>query len=153
MRDPDRGHAHWDNSLKLGAKVRRRIKHRDISYVRVIWSLAELQVLNLGLIDPSSVPFFYVLCLVKNESSKMRAPPEPPLCSAPSHAIIFMQITRLVFMAATFYHNQLKEASEENIFLCYYGWTPARVGGWEPLFSRSENNVRSIPSIFIIPST
>jgi hypothetical protein len=48
---------HWDNSLKLGAKVRRQIKHRDISYVQVIWSLAELQVLSLGLIDPSSAPF------------------------------------------------------------------------------------------------
>jgi hypothetical protein len=27
-----------------------------------------------------------------------------------------MQIAGLVFMAATFYHNCLKEASEENIF-------------------------------------
>jgi hypothetical protein len=45
-----------------------------------------------------------------------------------------MRITGLVFMAATFYHNCLKEASEENIFLCYCDWTPARVGGREPLF-------------------
>ncbi len=37
-------------------------------------------------------------------------------------------------MAATFYHNCLKEASEENRFLCCCGWTPARVGGREPLF-------------------
>jgi hypothetical protein len=33
----------WDSSLKLGAKVRTRVKHRDISYVQVIWSLAELR--------------------------------------------------------------------------------------------------------------
>jgi hypothetical protein len=35
--------ARWDISLKLGAKVRRQIKHRNISYVQVIRSLAELR--------------------------------------------------------------------------------------------------------------
>ena len=71
---------------------------------------------ELGPDQPKLCSIFYALCLMTNKISKMRAPPQPLLCSAPRHTIIFMWFIGLVSMATTFYHNQLKEVSEENIF-------------------------------------
>ena len=59
----------------------------------------------------------------------MRVPPQPPLCPVPAHAIIFMQFIGLVSMAATFYHNRLKEVSEENNFSLLL-WLDAGKRGW-----------------------
>ena len=83
---------------------------------------------------------------LRNESSAASSP--PPL--APVLAIMFMRFAGLVFVAATFLHNRTKAASGD-IFLCYFGWTPARRGGRDPLFSRSESDARSIPNIIFIP--
>ncbi len=125
----------WDISLKLGAKVRRRIKHRDISYVQVIQSLAELRKFGGRDDQPKAYSIWdstFAYC--QTRAPKTRALIPALLWLTAFHAIIFMRIAGLVSMATPFTKIDWRGSLKRIFFLLFWPM-PTRVGGWEPLFS------------------